>query len=84
MCIIRLIPILPEVVHCKRVKLRELFDLADINKEEAQLIRFVSSDGYEVTLTAKELLEDRRYYFPGLKENHPHDGSVPGSAEGKW
>lgn len=65
------------------VKLRELFDLADINKEEAQLIRFVSSDGYEVTLTAKELLEDRRYYFPGLKENHPHDGSVPGSVEGK-
>ena len=65
------------------VKLRELFDLADINKEEAQLIRFVSRDGYEVTLTAKELLEDRRYYFPGLKENHPHDGSISGSVEGK-
>ena len=65
------------------VKLRELFDLADIKKEEAQLIRFVSSDGYEVTLTAKELLKDRRYYFPGLKENHPHDGSIPGSVEGK-
>ncbi len=65
------------------VRLRELFDLADIKKEEAQLIRFVSSDGYEVTLTAKELLEDRRFYFPGLKENHPHDGSIPGSAEGK-
>lgn len=65
------------------VRLRELFDLADIKKEEAQLIRFVSSDGYEVTLTAKELLEDRRFYFPGLKENHSHDGSIPGSAEGK-
>ncbi len=65
------------------VKLRELFDLADIKKEEAQLIRFVSSDGYEVILTAKELLEDRRYYFPGLKENHPHDGCIPGSVEGK-
>ena len=65
------------------VRLRELFDMADIKKEEAQLIRFVSSDGYEVTLTAKELLEDRRYYFPGLKENHPHDGSIPGSVEGK-
>ena len=67
----------------KGVKLRELLDLAEIKKEEAQLIRFVSSDGYEVTLTAKELLEDRRYYFPGLKENHPHDGSISGSVEGK-
>jgi hypothetical protein len=65
------------------VKLRELLDLAGIKKEEAQLTRFVSSDGYEVTLTAKELLKDRRYYFPGLKENHPNDGSIPGSEEGK-
>ncbi len=65
------------------VKLRELLDLADIKKEEAQLIKFVSNDGYEVTLMAKELLEDRRYYFPGLKENHPHDGCIPGSVEGK-
>ena len=65
------------------VKLKELLNLANIKKEEAQLIRFVSSDGYEVTLTAKELLEDRRYYFPGLKENHPHDGCIPGSAEDK-
>lgn len=67
----------------KGVKLRELLDIAGIKKEEAQLIRFVSSDGYEVTLTAKELLKDRRYYFPGLKENHPHDGSISGSIEGK-
>lgn len=67
----------------KGVRLRELLDLAGIKKEEAQLIRFVSSDGYEVTLTVKELLKDRRYYFPGLKENHPHDGSIPGSTKGK-
>ncbi len=65
------------------VKLRELFDLAGIKTEEAQLIRFVSSDGYEVTLTVKELLKDKRYYFPGLKENHPYDGSIPGSVEDK-
>ncbi len=67
----------------KGVKLRKLLDLAGIKEEEVQLIRFISSDGYEVTLTAKELLKDRRYYFPGLKENHPHDGSIAGSVEGK-
>ena len=67
----------------KGVSLRELLTLAGIDEEEAQLIRFVASDGYEVTLTVKELLKDKRYYFPGLKENHPHDGSIPGSAEGK-
>ncbi|NMB41375.1 MAG: hypothetical protein GX996_05510 [Firmicutes bacterium] len=66
----------------KGVRLRELLAAAKI-KEEARLIRFVSSDGYEVTLTVKELFEDERYYFPGLKDNHPHDGSVPGSTKGK-
>lgn len=64
------------------VKLRDLLKVAEI-KEEAQLIRFVSRDGYEVKLTVKELLKDKRYYFPGLKENHPTDGSIAGSAEGK-
>jgi hypothetical protein len=63
------------------VKLRELLNLAGI-KEEATLIKFISSDGYEITLTVKELLKDQRYYFPGLQENHPTDGSIPGSAEG--
>lgn len=63
------------------VKLRDLLALAGI-KEEAKLIRFISRDGYDVTLTVKELLKDKRYYFPGLKENHPSDGSIPGSPEG--
>jgi len=35
----------------------------------------------DVTFTVKELLADRRYYFPGLKENHQSDGSIPGSPE---
>ncbi len=60
------------------VKLRELLDQAGI-KEDATLVKFISSDGYEVTLTVKELLQDKRYYFPGLKDNHPTDGSIPGS-----
>jgi len=63
------------------VKLRDLLAMAGV-KEEAKLVRFVSSDGYQVTLTVKQLLKDKRYYFPGLQENHPTDGSVPGSPLG--
>jgi len=63
------------------IKLRDLLTLAGMT-EEAKLIKFISNDGYDVTLTVKELLEDKRYYFPGLKENHPSDGSIPGSPEG--
>ncbi|NLC63859.1 MAG: hypothetical protein GX759_07355, partial [Thermoanaerobacterales bacterium] len=62
------------------VKIRELLKIAGI-KEDAKLIRFISVDGYEVTFTVKELLNDKRYYFPGLKDNHPSDGSIPGSYE---
>jgi hypothetical protein len=63
------------------VKLRDLLDLAGI-KPDARLIRFNSNDGYEVTLTVKELLKDKRYYFPHLKDNDPSDGSIPGSPKG--
>ncbi|MDD2442878.1 MAG: FN3 associated domain-containing protein [Desulfotomaculaceae bacterium] len=63
----------------KGVNLRKLLDLAGL-KEDVALIRFVSGDGYDLTLTAKELLEDNRYYFPGLREHHPNDGSIPGSS----
>jgi hypothetical protein len=63
------------------VKLRDLLALAGL-KEEATLIRFYSRDGYDVTFTVQEILEDKRYYFPGLKENHPSDGSIPGSPAG--
>lgn len=63
------------------VKLRELLNLAGI-KEDAQLITFTSNDGYMVTLTVKELLRDKRYYFPNLKDNHASDGSTSGSPTG--
>jgi len=63
------------------VKLRELLALAGI-KEEATLLKFIGKDDYQMTLTVQELLEDKRYYFPGLKENHSSDGSIPGSPEG--
>ena len=64
------------------VKIRDLLSLAGFKEKEATLIKFVAADNYEMTLTVKELLQDKRYYFPGLKENHPSDGSIPGSPEG--
>lgn len=60
------------------VKLRTLFDLAGL-KEDATLVKFLSNDGFEVTLTVQELLNDKRYYYPYLMDNHPSDGSIPGS-----
>lgn len=63
------------------VKLRQLLALAGL-KEDASLITFTSNDGYTVTLTVKELLKDKRYYFPHLKDNAASDGSMPGSPEG--
>ena len=64
------------------VKLRDLLSLAGFKETEATLIKFIAADDYEMTLTVKELLVDKRYYFPGLKENHPTEGSIPGSPEG--
>lgn len=63
------------------VKLSDLLAIANI-KPDARLIIFTSSDGYSVTLTVRELLEDPRYYFPGLRENSATDGSIPGSLAG--
>lgn len=62
----------------KGIKLRDLLNSAGI-KAEARLIKFISNDGYSVTLTVQELLKDKRYYFPRLMDNHPSDGSIPGS-----
>lgn len=62
----------------KGVKLRGLFELAGL-KENATLVKFTSNDGFEVTLTVQKLLRDKQYYFPRLMDNHPSDGSVPGS-----
>ncbi len=63
----------------KGVKLRDLFALAGI-KEDAKLLKFLSNDGFETTLTVQELLTDERYYFQHLMENHASDGSIPGSS----
>jgi hypothetical protein len=68
----------------KGVPLRHLLQLAGM-KEDAQLLKFISNDGYSVTLTVKELLEDKRYYFPHFKDNSAGadgDGNIPGSTAG--
>ncbi|AGK99884.1 stalk domain-containing protein [Desulfoscipio gibsoniae] len=57
--------------------------LAEVGlKEEANLIRFTSNDGYTVTLTVKELLKDKRYLFPNFKAGNDNDGHTPGSPAG--
>lgn len=38
---------------------------------EAQSVTFKGEDGYECTFTKKELLETKRYYFPGVLEGDP-------------
>ncbi|KGP75963.1 hypothetical protein JT05_07600, partial [Desulfosporosinus sp. Tol-M] len=67
----------------KGVKLRDLLAQAGI-KNDAQLIKFTSKDGYYLTLTVKELLKDKRYYFPHFKENltADGDGNIRGSSAG--
>jgi len=67
----------------KGIKLRDLLAQAGI-KDDAQLLKFTSKDGYYLTLTVKELLKDKRYYFPHFKENitADGDGNIRGSSEG--
>jgi hypothetical protein len=64
------------------VHLEELLDLAGV-KEEATLIKLTSSDGYSISLTVKEVLEDQRYCFPNFKTGDGDgDGNIAGSAAG--
>jgi hypothetical protein len=65
------------------VKLAALLEEAQI-KGSARLIKVKSVDGYVMTFTKKELLDDTRYYFPNFKEGGGDgDGHIPGSPEGK-
>ncbi len=63
------------------VKIRDLLNQAGL-RENAKVLKFVAKDGFVVTLTVEELLNSPRYYFPRLMDNHPDDGSIPGSPEG--
>lgn len=63
------------------VRLVDLLKAAGI-KDEARTITVESSDGFKMTFTRKELLEDTRYFYPGLKDNHEYFGYIPGSPDG--
>lgn len=63
----------------KGVNLRNLLKQAGI-RDDAKQIKFTARDGYTVTLTVKELLEDKRYCFPKFKSSSTDgDGHLPGS-----
>lgn len=64
------------------IKLSDLLNSAGM-KGNAQQIKFYSNDGYYMTFTVQELLEDERYRFPNFKSgNGDADGHIPGSSSG--
>jgi hypothetical protein len=66
------------------VKLWDLLLKAGIKEEEATLLRFTAEDGFTLTLTYKELFEDKRYLFPEFKTGgEDEDGHIPGSPASK-
>ena len=65
----------------KGIKLKDLLTKSGMT-EDATLIRFIARDGYAVTLTVKELFQDKRYQFPNFKTGNDGDGHVPGSPAG--
>lgn len=66
----------------KGVSLKHLLDEAGI-KGSARQIKFVARDGYYMTLTVQELLQDKRYCFPNFKSGSGDaDGHIPGSSSG--
>jgi len=67
----------------KGVKLWDLLVKAGIKQDEAKLLRFYATDGYMVTLTLKELFQDKRYCFPNFKTGGDADGHIPGDPSGK-
>lgn len=67
------------------VKLTALFEAAGIDLDGLgiQAIKVESVDSFRATFTKKQLFDDTRYYFPGLKDNHGDFGQVPGTVRGK-
>jgi len=64
------------------VKLWDLLVRAGIKEDEVKLLKFYSTDGYTVTLTFKELFQDKRYCFPNFKTGGDGDGHIPGDPSG--
>ena len=68
------------------VKLNDLLDKAGLKSgvKENGLVKFIARDGFHMTFTAQQLLQDERYIFPNFKEGGGDaDGHVPGSTLGQ-
>ncbi|KGP75499.1 hypothetical protein JT05_10175 [Desulfosporosinus sp. Tol-M] len=63
----------------KGVLLADLLTAAGGIKPEAKMIKVTSTDGYKMSFTVQELLNDPRYYYPGLKANDEYKGEIAGS-----
>jgi len=61
------------------VTLANLLTAAGGIKAEAKMIKVYASDGFNISFTVEELINETRYYYPGLKENHEYYGEIPGS-----
>ncbi len=61
--------------------LMDILDAAGGLTQDATLIKFTATDNFNITLTKEELLDATRYYYPGLKENHPYYGEIAGSTD---
>lgn len=59
------------------IRLKDLLGAAGGLKEEATLIRFVSSDGFKVTFTVQELINEPSFRFPNFM-----DTGLPGHLPG--
>ena len=64
------------------VILRDLLEEAGM-RGNARQIKFISKDGYYMTLTFRELFDDSRYCFPNFKTDGDADGHVPGDTSGQ-
>ena len=63
------------------LRLRDLLQAAGGLREEATLIRFTSADGFQVTFTVRELLEEPAYRFPNFMDTGLA-GHLPGDTRG--
>ncbi len=64
------------------VPLTDILTAAGGIKPEAKMIKVTATDGYGMWFTVQELLNEPRYYYPGLKDNDAYLGNIPGSPDG--
>ena len=70
-----------KMIVAQGVRLSDILEQAGIT-DEAKLIKVKSRDGFVISFTVQQLLDDTRYFYPGLKENHEYFGYINGSEAG--